>query len=260
MIPRDLHVHSAFSDGHDTPEDIVLEALSLGMDTIGFSDHSYTEPDSECTLSLPRYAEYTDEIARLKEKYRGRIRVLCGMEQDLESSPPPDGLDYLIGSVHLIPKNGTMISVDWKPEILINAVRDLYDGDPLALCEDYYARTEKLAETECGIVGHFDLISKFSEKAPWFDPAHPRYIAAWKKAADTLLSAGKTFELNTGAISRGWRTSPYPRIEMLEYIRERGGRFILGSDSHRKDTLRYEFDRYESLLTERDLGGPYYQL
>ena len=36
----DLHVHTTFSDGKNTPEEIVLEAIRRGMDTIGFSDHS----------------------------------------------------------------------------------------------------------------------------------------------------------------------------------------------------------------------------
>jgi len=37
----DLHVHSTFSDGVDTPEDIVKTALEHGMTRIGISDHSY---------------------------------------------------------------------------------------------------------------------------------------------------------------------------------------------------------------------------
>ena len=39
----DLHVHTTFSDGENTPEEMVLSAISLGLDTIGFSDHAYME-------------------------------------------------------------------------------------------------------------------------------------------------------------------------------------------------------------------------
>ena len=38
----DLHVHSVFSDGMDTPRDIVISAIEKGVKTLGFSDHSYT--------------------------------------------------------------------------------------------------------------------------------------------------------------------------------------------------------------------------
>ena len=41
MILVDRHIHSTFSDGANTPEEIVQEAINRQMTTIGFSDHSY---------------------------------------------------------------------------------------------------------------------------------------------------------------------------------------------------------------------------
>ena len=38
-------------------------------------------------MTLEASAEYRKEIARLKEKYAGRIRVLCGLERDFIHSP-----------------------------------------------------------------------------------------------------------------------------------------------------------------------------
>ncbi|MBQ0005173.1 MAG: hypothetical protein KBS68_04840, partial [Clostridiales bacterium] len=96
--------------------------------------------------------------------------------------------------------------------------------------------------------GHFDLISKVNEKDHLFDEHHPRYVAAWQKAADKLLESGRPFEINTGAISRGYRTQPYPSLEMIEYLKERGASFVLASDSHNTETLCYDFDKYEKYL------------
>ena len=76
----------------------------------------------------------------------------------------------------------------------------------------------------------------------------PAYISAWQRAADRLLPLGKPFEINTGAVSRGWRSAPYPDMRIIEYIREHGGRFILSSDSHSSDTIAFGFDRFEFLL------------
>ena len=100
-------------------------------------------------------------------------------------------------------------------------------------------------KTECDIIGHFDLVSKFNEKQGWFDEGHPRYTAAWRKAADALLRTGKPFEINTGAISRGYRTDAYPARPIREYIRQRGGRLILSSDAHRKEHIAFAFERFE---------------
>ena len=49
---------------------------------------------------------------------------------------------------------------------------------------------------------------------------------------DALVSVGKIFEVNTGAISRGWRTAPYPSRWALEQLKRRSARVTISSDSH----------------------------
>ena len=93
---RDLHMHTVFSDGKNTPEEMVQEAIRLSLDTVGISDHSHLDP---CGMTLEASAEYRKEIARLKEKYAGQIRVLCGLERDFLTDDFTE-YDYTIGSVH----------------------------------------------------------------------------------------------------------------------------------------------------------------
>ena len=50
--------------------------------------------------------------------------------------------------------------------------------------------------------------------------------------------------MNTGAISRGYRTHPYPGAAMLRYIADKGGSVILTGDSHSKNTLCYAFETW----------------
>lgn len=40
MILQDLHMHSAFSDGRNTAEEMVLSAIEKGLTVVGLSDHS----------------------------------------------------------------------------------------------------------------------------------------------------------------------------------------------------------------------------
>ena len=239
---RDLHMHTVFSDGKDTPEDMVRAAISRGLDTVGISDHSHLDP---CGMSVEATAEYRAEIARLKEKYAGKIRVLCGLERDFISDDFAE-YDYVIGSVHLLTMpDGHHVSVDWTAEKQREGAEKYFGGDMYALAEAYYATEARVVEvTKCDIIGHFDLITKFIEQDPAFDVRHPRYVRAWQKAADILLKTGKPFEINTGAMSRGYRTEPYPSREIRNYIRERGGKLILSSDSHRKETIGYRFEDY----------------
>jgi len=249
MITRDLHVHTVFSDGKSTPEQVVLSAIEKGLLTLGFSDHSYTPFDKGYCLKKEKISDYINEISSLKEKYRDKIELLCGIEQDYYSSPSPEGLDFVIGSVHYIKIGNDYVPVDNTPEHLNAAAEKYFGGDIYALTEEYYRLVGMVAEkTNADIIGHFDLITKFNEKEKLFDQSHPRYIAAWKGAADRLLKANIPFEINTGAISRGYRTTPYPEKSIVEHIKQKGGRLILSSDSHHADTLAFKFDEFKALL------------
>ncbi len=248
MIPFDLHTHTTYCDGRNTPEEMVRAALGQGLRCIGFSGHGYAPYDLDCCMTMEGAAAYRREIAALKERYAGRIRILCGVEQDYWSEADTAPYEYVIGSVHYVKKDGEMLCVDNTPEIAREAVDRHFGGDWYAFAEAYFDTAANVAaRTKCRIIGHFDLIAKFNEKERFFDERHPRYVAAWHGALDALLPYGVPFEINTGAISRGWRTRAYPDTPMIDYIRARGGRMILSSDSHSSRTLCFGFEPYEHL-------------
>ena len=238
----DLHMHTVWSDGKNTPEEMVQEAIRKGLETVGISDHSSGDP---CGMKLEDSAAYKAEIARLKEKYAGQIRVLCGLERDFYSDDTLE-YDYVIGSVHWIRmEDGHRMPIDWTAEKLRAFTEKYYRGDWYAMAEAYYGLAAQVVEaTRCDIIGHFDLVTKFIETDPRFDVRDPRYVNAWQKAADELLKTGKPFEINTGAMSRGYRSEPYPAREIRDYLRARGGKLILSSDSHRKETIGWHFADY----------------
>ena len=245
----DLHVHSVFSDGRDTPRDIVISAIEKGVKTLGFSDHSYTEFDERYCIQRDKQAEYIRTINELKNEFSDKIEILCATEQDFYSTAPTVGYDYVIGSVHYVLIDGEYIPVDETADILKQAADKYFSGDILSLCEAYFENVGKVYEkTKCDIVGHFDLITKFNEQEQLFDENDPRYIRAYRKAVDKIIKDCKVFEINTGAISRGYRTTPYPSENIRSYIRQKGGKFILSSDSHQKETLCFEFDKFRNLL------------
>ncbi len=245
----DLHIHSLFSDGESSPREIVLSAIDKGIDVIGFSDHSYTEFDRRFCLKENGEEEYVREISSLKEEFKEKITVLCATERDYFSEITSQKYDYVIGSVHYIFEQGEYIPIDETPKILTDAAKRFFGGDMISLCCEYYDLLGGIYEkTHCDIVGHFDLITKFNEKYRLIDESDPRYTEACRNAIDRIIPKCKIFEVNTGAISRNWRTTPYPSKPIVDYIKEKGGQFILSSDSHKKDTLIFEFDKWREYV------------
>ena len=254
MIISDFHVHTTYCDGRDSPEEIVLEAVSRGMNKLGFSGHSYTPFDEAPCMSPQDTRHYIDEIHSLRDKYSGKIEILCGTECDYYSDINPDDYDYIIGSVHYIDCAGIFRHVDNTPEMLQAAIDECFDGDAYALAEHYYSlAADVVRKTNADVIGHFDLIVKLNANNRFFDENNPRYVYAVNSALDSLLKTGRPFEINTGAVSKGYRDFPYPSLRILKYIAAHGGSVILSSDSHRKETLMYDFVKYESLAHELGL-------
>ena len=247
MILTDFHVHTVYCDGKDTPEDIVIEAISRGMKKIGFSGHSYTSFDPYVCMNHDKIIKYKAEINRLKHKYKSQIEILLGIEQDYFSDFPAIDYDFVIGSVHYVTCGGEYIAVDHSIQHFEDAIQK-FDGDVYALAENYFSHVADVVnKTGADIIGHFDLISKFNDNNKYFDENHPRYVKASQNAIDSLLKTGKPFEINTGAMSRGYKKVPYPSKKILEYIAANGGSVILSSDSHKKETLMYNFNESEEL-------------
>ena len=249
IMPSTYHAHSTFSDGKSTPEEMILAAIEAGCLEFGLSDHSYIEV-YPWAVGIEKIPEYLDTLTALSDKYKDKIRIYKGIELDLRSNLPTDGFDYIIGSVHLVETEGGLRDVDASAEYSRETVEKYFGGDAYAYCEAYYSEVAQVIEkTRCDIIGHFDLVTKFIERDPTlFSIEHPRYIAARNKALDALLSTPAVFEINTGAMSRGYRTSPYPEPSILREIVKRGGKLVLNSDSHHASTVTHAFAETKASL------------
>ena len=243
------HTHTTYCDGKTKPQEMIEKAIELGLSELGFSGHSYTEFDLEPCMSREGTEQYKKELTALKEKYKDKIKILLGIEYDYLSDEPTEGYDYILGSVHYFYKNGEYFCMDYSREKQIEAVNKHYDGDYYAYIEDYYKMVADLYnKTKCDIIGHFDLITKYNSDGSLFDTNHPRYIAAWKSAADAIIKTPAVVEINTGGIARGHINKPYPSEEIIDYFKANGKKMIFSSDCHNKDFLLCGYDDVKKYL------------
>ena len=80
----DLQIHSTWSDGSQSLEDIISEAMSRGYEYCAVTDHSHGLSIAG-GLSMERFAEQHREIDRLNARLKGRFRLLKGVEANIQA-------------------------------------------------------------------------------------------------------------------------------------------------------------------------------
>lgn len=251
MIFSDIHVHTKYCDGKNSVEEIVKKAVDMGFESIGFSGHSYTADDSSYCMSCEGTKLYRKEIQNLKKKYP-QIDIFTGVERDYYTSESDD-YDYVIGSLHYVAKEGIFLSVDIAADKVEDNVKKCFGGDYREYVKCYYDTLKDIVEkTNADIIGHFDLVTKFNEGNRYFDENADWYREMALDAVRCIAKHKPVFEVNTGAMARGYRTTPYPAKFILEEIKRLGCDVIITSDCHNADNLGYAFD--EAVKYVKDCG------
>jgi len=246
---QNLHTHTTFCDGRDTPEELIQIAIDKNFDSIGFSMHSYNPHSAYSHVTLARMEEYKSAIRSLKERYRGRFSVYLGLQKDMVSPVENEGYDYLIGSVHYLNKEGTFLGFDRSPEFVKELIDTHFGGNGLAFARCYYETAARLAESgPFDIIGHFDILTKNLDFIPYFDETQEAYLNYAREAIGALRGKIPFFEVNTGAVARGYRKVPYPAEPLIREFHRLGFGAVITSDCHDARYLDCGFQEAEELL------------
>ena len=105
---QDLHSHTYYSYcGKDSPEAVIKNAISNGIELLGICDHYYgivmnrngfvyESHEKKVQMHNNALKRYYEHIKTLAEKYKDSIKVWCGVEiatLDLGYTLLPDGVD-----------------------------------------------------------------------------------------------------------------------------------------------------------------------
>ncbi len=231
-IKSNFHTHTNLCDGKNSAEEMVQGALNLGFTHLGFSGHM----DYDIHMDIENYK---NTINLLREKYKNRIQILCGIELDnLYDVKFSNVMDYVIGSTHFLDVKYTHpLSVDNTPEDFIFLCNEFFSGDFYKLAKSYYELEAQIYDrTKCTFVGHFDLLTKFNKDYRFFDENDERYRKCALEALEYLVKQGVMFEINTH------NSKIMPSSFILKRLNELNGEIIINSDAHSVSQLDKNFD------------------
>ncbi|MGC8915382.1 MAG: histidinol-phosphatase HisJ family protein [Thermoanaerobaculum sp.] len=250
----DLHTHT-FRCGHavGNEEEYIQRAVALGFSAIAVTDHIpfyWLPPEAhDPTLAMAPEAlpGYVERVLALKEKYRGSIEVLLGIEADYVEGHE-EALARILGAY---PFDVVLGSVHWLDGFWVDAPgsRARYERGPDKVREIWQSYWEKLEKAILSglfdVMAHLDLPKKFG-----FRPTEP-LLELENRVLAALVAKGTAVEVSTAG-----RRKPvgenYPSPAWLERLVAAGVPLVLSSDAHAPEEVGFAFGETAAAL--RALG------
>ncbi|MEF9992455.1 MAG: histidinol-phosphatase HisJ family protein [Romboutsia sp.] len=241
----DYHVHSNFStDSKATMDDMVQQAINIGLKEICFTDHAdydvYLEPFE------PSYNKYFENIKFLQDKYKNKISIKKGMEfglqkqiidlcsNDINNNP----FDFIICSVHAIDTLDLYLGHFFEGKTQKQAY-EAYFNEIYTIVKNF---------KDYSILGHFDLIKRYGNYDKLLDDR--LFSDIIESILKQVIYDGKGIEINTSCY-RYNLPDLTPSRYILQMYKNLGGEIITtGSDAHRPNQLAYKFDYIYTVLKE----------
>ena len=97
----DLQMHSTWSDGSQTLEDIVETGINLGYEFCAVTDHSYGLKIAG-GVSMAELAQQHREIDALNQRHRGTFRLLKGIEANIRADGSIDMEPHELATLEIV--------------------------------------------------------------------------------------------------------------------------------------------------------------
>lgn len=223
ILVNDLHIHTVFSDGICSVEDI-LKDTDCNNYQLGISDHIFCK-------KLPNKSDVLNYIKMIEQ-----FPVLKGGEIDLGEIGIIDdyvysGLDYLIGSIHNIRINGANIKLgkyfDYRDKKRILNKDFVFDDYMCCKALDNILKVieKDLNNNSINILGHCTV-------NPFYEQVNVKYRYQWENEVISICKKhGTAIE-----ISGLWIE---PEIGFICRVIKNGVKLSFGSDCHREYSNAY---------------------
>lgn len=235
MILCDLHTHSVNSfDAENTVDEMCRAAIARGLEAIAVTDHCeapFISCGEDCEFGsfdrqIPQSVRDAHQAA---EKYKGKLRVLCGMElgepmHDPEQTAHALGygeFDFILASVHNLRGRDDFYFMDFSKVSVDEILREYFD---------------ELAETaafpDFDSLAHLTYPLRYIVERTGVYPDLSPYTGQIENIFKILMKNQKALEINVSGLFKPMNTT-LPDLPLLRMYRELGGRLItVGTDAH----------------------------
>ena len=240
------HTHT-FRCGHaeGLERDYAEAALTAGLKTLGFSDHTpYDFFDSEprnrpMRMKPEELPDYAEAVRALSEEYRERLEIRLGVEAEFYPR-------YFPRLLELLRENGVEYMILGQ-HFLGNEIGDRYCGRPCPErreLERYASQTTEALQT--GLFTYFahpDLFHYAGDRAV--------YAQEMRKLCRAAKQTETPLEINLLGLREGRH---YPDERFWRIAAEEGNSVILGCDAHRPEDLLDSESEQKALAMAKELG------
>ena len=242
------HTHSRHCDGKGELRDYVEEALRLGFTHLGFSSHAPVPFENRFALPSEGLLPYVEEVRRLQAEYSGRIKISLGLEidyipgifEDFSQLRESGGLDYCIGSVHMVNRDGgdELWFIDGGHyDRYDEGLNRVFGGDIRAGVKAFYHQNnEMLLMQRPEILGHFNKIEMHNRNR-YFTADEHWYRMLVEETLEVIRACGCICEINTRGIYKGRYPDFYPSKQILLRMKELRIPVIVSTDAHLPEEL-----------------------
>lgn len=252
-ITSDFHMHTSFSDGSSSVEEMCLAALQRGMRRIAITDHMPLPFATRYAIKHLELARYREVVLAAKRAFQGQLAVEMGLEIEYIAAHSgwieeitALGWDYLIVSIHHLPGKKRLHLVNGHEEEFAKLSAD-FAGDTEGLCRSYYRTLQEAIATGLfTCVGHLDVLKKWNKKHGHIDESSPWYQSLVCETLDRMVQHGTMMEINTGGLTHELREQ-YPSDWIIHQAIQRSIPIVLGSDSHSPQNIGQHFTAAEKL-------------
>jgi histidinol-phosphatase (PHP family) len=219
MVRVNFHIHSTGSDGKVSPEEIIQKSIEAGLTHICFTDH-YPRPTNDEWTKKFHSKEYTEEIKKLKEKYKDKIDISFGAEFDwfeehkdkISQLIKNEKFDYILGSIHFLKmKSGQDGPIYYNKGLFEDLIKDF--GSIESVIREYYKQIRLLVNSKLyDAVAHLELIKAFYENPSFLNEKW--YKEEVEKTLDEIRKNKTGIEINMSGVRRTVK-EPFPSIYVL---------------------------------------------